>query len=57
MERLYPGYGFARHKGYPTRDHLQALRELGVCPIHRRSYAPVRRVLAIAAKTGAENAG
>ncbi|MGH8444060.1 MAG: ribonuclease HII [Solimonas sp.] len=43
MERLdaeYPGYGFARHKGYGTPDHLAALRRLGVCAIHRMSFAP-----------------
>jgi ribonuclease HII len=39
---LYPGYGFARHKGYCTVDHLRALSRLGPCPIHRRSFAPVR---------------
>lgn len=44
MEESYPGYGFARHKGYPTKQHLQALEDLGVCPIHRLSYAPVRRI-------------
>ncbi len=38
----YPGYGFAQHKGYPTRAHLAALQTLGVCPHHRRSFAPVR---------------
>lgn len=37
----YPGYGFEKHKGYGTRVHLEALRELGPCPIHRRSFAPV----------------
>ena len=42
MDELYPGYGFARHKGYGTRQHLEALRRFGVCPIHRRSFAPVR---------------
>ena len=42
LDAEYPGYGFARHKGYPTRDHLAALRELGVTAIHRRSFAPVR---------------
>ena len=42
MDALYPGYGLARHKGYPTREHLAALRELGPTPIHRRSFAPVR---------------
>ncbi len=42
MEERYPGYGFARHKGYGTAQHLAALRELGPSPIHRRSFAPVR---------------
>ena len=41
LDRLYPGYGFARHKGYPTPEHLTALGEHGPCPIHRRSFAPV----------------
>jgi len=41
MDRLYPGYGFAQHKGYPTRDHLEALHRLGACPIHRRSFRGV----------------
>lgn len=45
MEALYPGYGFAKHKGYPTKSHLIALQNLGVSPIHRRSFAPVRRVM------------
>jgi ribonuclease HII len=42
-EVRWPGYGFARHKGYPTADHLDALRRLGPCPIHRRSFAPLRQ--------------
>jgi ribonuclease HII len=42
-DREFPGYGFAQHKGYPTRAHLEALRELGPCPIHRRSFGPVRQ--------------
>lgn len=42
-EQLYPGYGFATHKGYPTPDHLDAIRRLGPCPIHRRSFAPIRQ--------------
>lgn len=46
LEQHFPGYGFAQHKGYPTRAHLQALSRLGPCPHHRRSYAPVRRALA-----------
>ena len=40
----YPGYGFERHKGYGTKAHLEALRELGPCPIHRRSFAPVSQL-------------
>jgi ribonuclease HII len=38
----YPGYGFERHFGYPTPEHLASLRDLGPCPIHRHSFAPVR---------------
>ncbi len=49
MASRYPGYGFARHKGYPTPEHLEALGRLGPCEIHRRSFAPVR--LAIAQRT------
>jgi ribonuclease HII len=45
LEQQYPGYGFAAHKGYPTPAHLAALRELGVTPVHRRSFAPVRKLL------------
>lgn len=45
MDKIYPGYGMAGHKGYPTKVHLEALKSLGVTPIHRRSYAPVRAVL------------
>lgn len=41
MDREYPEYGFARHKGYPTPEHLEVLRRLGPCPEHRRSFAPV----------------
>ena len=42
MDKRYPGYGFAQHKGYPTKQHRQALWHLGITDIHRRSYAPVR---------------
>lgn len=42
LEATHPGYGFARHKGYPTAAHLAALDALGPCPEHRRSFAPVR---------------
>jgi ribonuclease HII len=45
LDQLYPGYGLAKHKGYPTAQHQQALLELGPSPIHRRSFAPVRRAI------------
>ncbi len=45
LDSQYPGYGLAQHKGYPTRAHLAALQRLGVTPIHRRSFGPVRRLL------------
>jgi ribonuclease HII len=45
LDARYPGYGFARHKGYPTPDHLARLERLGACEAHRRSFAPVRRLL------------
>jgi len=43
LSARYPGYGFERHKGYGTREHLRALRRLGPTPVHRRSFAPVSR--------------
>ncbi len=45
LDAEYPGYCLAGHKGYPTKAHMAALAELGVTPIHRRSFAPVRRLL------------
>lgn len=45
LDERYPGYGFARHKGYPTKMHLAALAELGVTPVHRRSFGPVQALL------------
>jgi len=45
MDAEYPGYGFASHKGYPTKVHMQALSDLGVTPIHRRSFSPVAKAL------------
>jgi ribonuclease HII len=45
MENIYPGYGFAQHKGYPTKAHQQALITLGPTPIHRRSFSPVQLAL------------
>jgi ribonuclease HII len=47
LDREYPGYGLAAHKGYPTPAHCRALNELGALPIHRRSFAPVRRALGL----------
>ena len=45
LDAVHPGYGFAVHKGYPTPAHLAALQQLGPCVQHRRSFAPVRRLL------------
>jgi ribonuclease HII len=47
LDAEHPGYGFARHKGYPTAEHFDALRRLGACPIHRRSFQPVREALGL----------
>ena len=46
LHEHYPAYGFDRHKGYPTKAHLAALETAGVSPVHRRSFGPVRRLLA-----------
>jgi ribonuclease HII len=56
-DKVYPGYGFARHKGYPTPQHYAAIKERGPTPIHRRSFAPFRPVemeLGLAVETGAK---
>ncbi|NOV30096.1 ribonuclease HII [Methylomonas sp. ZR1] len=45
LDRLYPGYAFAIHKGYPTQQHLAALQQLGISPQHRKSFAPVKKYL------------
>ncbi len=45
MDALHPGYGFARHKGYHAPEHVQALRTLGPCAIHRRGWAPIRALI------------
>jgi ribonuclease HII len=47
LDRQFPGYGLAQHKGYPTPAHCKALRELGALPIHRRSFSRVREVLGL----------
>ncbi|RMG19746.1 MAG: ribonuclease HII [Deltaproteobacteria bacterium] len=53
LDRLYPGYGFAQHKGYGVRRHREALARLGPCPIHRRSFSVVAQVAARAEGRGA----
>ncbi len=47
LDRAYPGYGFAKHKGYPVRGHMAAIERLGVSPVHRRSFAPIRIALGL----------
>lgn len=47
LDKQYPMYGFAKHKGYPTKAHMETLQRHGVSPIHRRSYAPVRQLIAL----------
>ena len=47
LDARYPGYGFARHKGYPVAQHLRALGTLGVCEVHRRSFTPVREAMGL----------
>ncbi|MCW8889329.1 MAG: ribonuclease HII [Sedimenticola sp.] len=45
LDEVYPGYGLAKHKGYPTKVHLNALQQLGISPIHRLTFGPVKRLL------------
>jgi len=45
LDAVYPGYGLARHKGYPTKQHLEALQQQGVTVIHRRSFGPVQKAI------------
>jgi len=45
LDGKYPGYGFYRHVGYGTSAHIEAIGRLGICPIHRRSYAPIKRIV------------
>ena len=45
LDKVYPAYGFAKHKGYPTPLHMQMLEQHGVLPIHRKSYAPVKKMM------------
>jgi ribonuclease HII len=46
LDAVYPGYGFASHKGYGVRSHQVALRTKGPCAIHRKSFAPIRAAIA-----------
>jgi ribonuclease HII len=46
LDKRFPGYGIAGHKGYPTADHLDALQRLGPTPLHRKSFGPVKKLLA-----------
>jgi ribonuclease HII len=50
LDRKYPGYGFAKHKGYPVKQHYRALDELGATPVHRRSFRPVQEALGLVPK-------
>ena len=45
MAEIYPGYGFEQNKGYPTKIHLEAIEKIGITPIHRKSYHPVKAVI------------
>lgn len=44
LDKIYPDYGFAKHKGYPTKQHREALERYGITPLHRRSFAPVKKI-------------
>jgi ribonuclease HII len=52
MEKRFPGYGFAAHKGYPTKAHVEALGKLGPCPEHRRTFAPVAKAISLRRESG-----
>lgn len=55
LDQQYPVYGFAQHKGYPTAAHMDLLKQHGVSPVHRRSYAPVKALLAIESSQSTSN--
>lgn len=44
-ETIYPGYGFAKHKGYPTKEHIKNITSIGICPIHRKTFAKVKNMI------------
>jgi ribonuclease HII len=45
LNKIYPQYGFAQHKGYPTVFHIEMLRKYGITPVHRKSYSPVKNLI------------
>ena len=45
MDLKYPNYGFKRHKGYPTKDHIEAIKKWGICKIHRKTFKPIKTML------------
>lgn len=45
MDKLFPAYGFAKHKGYPTKEHIEAIKTYGILPIHRKTYEPIKSML------------
>lgn len=45
MDKLFPNYGFAKHKGYPTREHIDAIKTYGITPLHRKTYEPIKSML------------
>lgn len=47
LDQQYPGYGFAEHKGYGTKNHMAALKQLGISQVHRRSFAMIRELLGL----------
>lgn len=55
LDRAYPHYGFARHKGYSTAEHLEALLEHGPCPLHRKSFSPVAQVMLFDTRSSGRN--
>jgi ribonuclease HII len=52
FDKVYPEYGFKNHKGYGTRDHIEALKNYGICPIHRKTYKPIKKLLKQVQKNG-----
>jgi len=52
FDKVYPEYGFKNHKGYGTREHIEALKNYGICPIHRKTYKPIKKLLKQVQKNG-----